>query len=121
MEERVWNDEKWASRQKLFREKVRIIERRIGQHEIGLQVFVQVTTERLGVLGAEVSFDAANGQVHHRQPPRRGVGLSPGDRNVAERPLGVFEPGEDAERAGLERAELAAMTNPATPPPRPLG
>ena len=40
---------------------VRIVERRIGQHVIGLEVFVQVAAERVGVLGAVVAFDAANG------------------------------------------------------------
>ena len=42
---------------------VRIVERRIGQHIFGLEVFVRVAAERVGVLRAEVAFDAAIGQV----------------------------------------------------------
>lgn len=70
---------------------VGIVERRIGQHVIGLEVFVQVAAERVGVFGAEVAFDAANGQVHHRQPPRRRVGLLTVDRDVADPPAMLFD------------------------------
>ena len=62
---------------------VRIVERRIGRHVIGLAVFVQVAAERVGVFGAEVAFDAAKGRVHHCQPPRRRVGLLLVGCNVA--------------------------------------
>ena len=39
----------------------------------------------------EVAFDAANGQVHHRQAPRRRVGPLPLDRDVADPPAMLFD------------------------------
>ncbi len=40
---------------------------------------------------AKVAFDAAKGQVLHRQPPSRRVGLLPVDRDVADPPAMLFE------------------------------
>ena len=70
---------------------VAIVERRIGQHEIGLQVLVQVAAEAVGVFGPEVAVDAANGKVHHRQPPRGRVRLLAVDGNVADPPAVLLD------------------------------
>ena len=45
---------------------------------------MQVVVEGVGVLGAEVGLDAADGEVHHGQPPGGGVGLLAVDADVAE-------------------------------------
>src|SRR5581483_11075886 len=62
------------------------VEGRIGHHEVGLQILMQVAMEAVGVLGSEVGVDAANREVHLGEPPRGGVGLLPVDRDVAELP-----------------------------------
>ena len=45
------------------------VERRIGEDVVGLEVGVQVAQEGVGGLRAEVGLDAADGEVHVRQPP----------------------------------------------------
>lgn len=42
--------------------RIRSVASRIGDHELRLQVFVQVATERIRVLGTEVGLDAADRQ-----------------------------------------------------------
>lgn len=49
------------------------VERRIGEDVVGLEVGVQVAQEAVGGLAAEVGLDAADGEVHVRQPPGRGA------------------------------------------------
>src|SRR5258705_10270825 len=44
---------------------------------------MQIAPERVGVLGAEVGFDAANRELHHCKPARGGVALLPVDADVA--------------------------------------
>ena len=56
--------------------------RRIGEDVVGLEVGVQVAQEAVGGLRAKVGFDAADGEVHMRQPPGGGIGLLAEDRNV---------------------------------------
>ena len=48
---------------------VAVVEGRVGQDVVGLQVGVQVAVEAVGVLRAQVAVDAADGQVHLGQPP----------------------------------------------------
>ncbi len=60
------------------------VEGRVGEDVVGLQVLVQVAVEAVGVLGAEVGFDAANGEVHRGEPPGRRVGLLAVDADVAD-------------------------------------
>ena len=43
---------------------------------------MQVAQEAVGGLRSEVGLDAADGEVHVRQPPRRRVGLLAEDRDV---------------------------------------
>ena len=45
---------------------------------------MEVAAEGVGVLGAEVGLDAANGEIHHRQAAGGGVALLPVDADVAE-------------------------------------
>ncbi len=59
------------------------VEGRIGQDVIGLEVFVQVALEAVGGFEAEIAFDAADGEVHSRQPPRRGIAFLSEDADVA--------------------------------------
>ena len=49
------------------------VERRIGEHEVGAQVGVEILGERVGRAVAEVGLDAAEGEVHLGQLPG-GVG-----------------------------------------------
>ena len=63
---------------------VGIVERRIGDHIIGPQIGMQIAAEGVGMLGAKVGLDAADRQVHHRQPARGGVALLAVDRDVAQ-------------------------------------
>ena len=53
---------------------VGVVERRVGHHEVGLQVLVQVVVETVGLSPTEVGIDAPNGEVHLGQPPSRGFG-----------------------------------------------
>ena len=52
---------------------------------------MHVAAKRVGVHRAEIPFDAANSQVHHRQSLRCRVGLVPVDRNVADSPAMLFD------------------------------
>lgn len=54
---------------------VGIVERRVGHDEVGLEVFVQVRVEAVGLLGAEVGINAADGEVHLGEAPGGEVGL----------------------------------------------
>ena len=63
---------------------VAVVERRIGQDVVGLEVRVQVAVEAVGVLRPEVAVDAADGQVHLGQPPGGVVGLLAVDADVAD-------------------------------------
>lgn len=58
------------------------VERRVGEDEVGLQIFVQIVVEGVGVLLAEVSLDAPKGQVHVGELPGRRVGLLAVDGDV---------------------------------------
>ena len=49
------------------------VERRIGQDVVGLPILVQVGMETVGGFQAEISFDAANCEVHPCEPPRGGI------------------------------------------------
>ena len=62
---------------------VAVVERRVGEDVVGLEVRVQVAVEAVGVFLAEVAVDAANGEVHLGQPPGRVVRLLAVDADVA--------------------------------------
>ena len=59
------------------------VEGRIGEDEVGLQVGVAVVVE--GVAVGDLAVDAADGEVHLRQPPGGVVGLLPVDGDVGRR------------------------------------
>jgi len=61
---------------------VAVIERRVGQDEIGLQILVEVAVEAAGVLLAEIAVDAADREIHLRQAPGRVIRLLAVDGNV---------------------------------------
>jgi hypothetical protein len=68
------------------------VERRVGEDEVGPQVRVLVAGEGVGGLFAQVEVDAADGEVHRRQPPGGGVGFLPVDGHVAQlAPVGLDE------------------------------
>ena len=52
---------------------VAVVERRIGEDVVGLEVGVQVVVEGVGV--RDLGVDAADGEVHLGQPPGGVVGL----------------------------------------------
>ena len=53
---------------------------------------MQIAAEAVGMFRAEIALDPTNGEVHHRQPPRGGVGLLAVDRDVANPPaVGLHE------------------------------
>ena len=61
---------------------VAVVERRVGQHEVGPQVREAVVVEAVAVVN--VGVDAADGQVHLGQPPRGVVRLLAVDADVAQ-------------------------------------
>ena len=69
---------------KAFAAPVAHVEGRIGEDEIGAQVFVQVVVKTVRMLTAKVSVQSSDGQVHHGQPPGGGVGLLAVDGDVAQ-------------------------------------
>ncbi len=52
---------------------VAVVERRVGQDEVGPQVGVQIAVEGVVAVVAEVGVDAPQGEVHLGQPPSGGV------------------------------------------------
>ena len=73
-----------SARRRRLRDPVAVVERRIGEDEVGLQVGMEIALEGVGVLGAEIGFDAANGEVHLGEAPGGGVALLAVDADVAE-------------------------------------
>ena len=65
-----------------FAAPVAVVEGRVGQHVVGLEVGVPVVVE--GVAVRDLRVDAADGEVHLGQSPGGVVGLLPVDRDVAE-------------------------------------
>ena len=45
---------------------------------------MEIAPEGVGLLFAEIGFDAADGEVHHGEAPRGGVALLAVDADVAE-------------------------------------
>ena len=65
------------------------VEGRIGEDGVGLQILVQIVVEAVGLVGAEVGVDAADGEVHPGQLPGGGGGLLAIDGDIAQ-PAAVF-------------------------------
>jgi hypothetical protein len=63
---------------------ITVIEGRVGQHEVGLQIGVLVIVEAVAV--GDLRIDPPDGEVHLRQPPRRVVGFLPVDGDIADPP-----------------------------------
>jgi hypothetical protein len=82
-----------------------VVEGRIGKDVVGLEVGVQVVVEAVGMFRAEVALDAANRQVHLRQPPGGVVGFLAVDRDVADAPAVGFD-----EALGLDEHPAGAAT-----------
>jgi hypothetical protein len=61
---------------------VAVVEGRVGQHVVGLEVGVPVVVE--GVAVRDLRVDAADGEVHLGEPPGGVVGLLAVDGDVAE-------------------------------------
>ena len=59
------------------------VEGRVGEDVVGAQVGVEVAVEAVGVFGAEVAVDAAQGEVHASEAPGGGVTLLAEDLEVA--------------------------------------
>src|SRR5206468_9510580 len=68
----------------VFAEPVGVVEGRIGEDEIGAQIGMEIAPEGVGMVFAEIGFDAANGEVHHGEAARGGVTLLAVDADVAE-------------------------------------
>ena len=68
----------------VFAAPVGVVEGRVGEDEVGLQIGMEVAVEGVGVLFAEIGVDAADGEVHHGQAPGGGVALLAVDADVAE-------------------------------------
>jgi len=64
--------------------KLKEVERRVGQDEVGPQIGELVVGEGVAGLTAQVEVDAADGQVHRRQAPGGGVRFLPVDGHVAD-------------------------------------
>ena len=63
---------------------VGVVEGRVGEDVVGAQVGMEVAAERVGVLGAKVGLNAAQGEVHHGEAAGGGVALLAVDADVAE-------------------------------------
>ena len=68
----------------VFAEPVGVVEGRIGEDEVGAQIGMEIAPEGVGLLFAEIGFDAADGEVHHGEAARGGVALLAVDADVAE-------------------------------------
>ena len=56
----------------------------IGEHVVGAQIGIEITPEGVGVFGAEVGFDAAQGEIHDGEAAGGGVALLAVDADIAE-------------------------------------
>ncbi len=65
-------------------EPVGIVEGRIGEDVVGSKIWMKVAAKSIGVLRAEIRFDATQSEVHDRQPARGRVALLAIDADVAE-------------------------------------
>ncbi len=68
----------------VFAEPVGVVEGRIGEDEVGAEIGMEIAPEGVGLLFAEIGFDAADGEVHHGEAARGGVALLTVDADVAE-------------------------------------
>ena len=68
----------------VFAEPVGVVEGRIGEHEVGAQIGMEIAPECVGLLFAEICFDAADGEVHHGEAARGGVAFLTVDADIAE-------------------------------------
>ena len=68
----------------VFAEPVGVVEGRIGEDEVGAQIGMEIAPEGVGLLFAEIGFDAADGEVHHGEAAGGGVALLTVDADVAE-------------------------------------
>src|SRR5437764_9692336 len=68
----------------VFAEPVGVVEGRIGEDEVGPEIGMKIAPEGVGLLFAEIGFDAADGEVHHGEAARGGVALLAVDADVAE-------------------------------------
>ena len=68
----------------VFAEPVGVVEGRIGEDEVGAEIGMEIAPEGVGVLFAEIGFDAADGEVHHGEAAGGGVALLAVDADVAE-------------------------------------
>ena len=59
------------------------VEGRVGHHEVGAQVRVQVIQQRVSRVASKIEVNAADGHVHGRQLPGGGVALLAIDADVA--------------------------------------
>src|SRR5947207_6031565 len=65
-------------------EPVGVVEGRIGEDEVGAEIGMEIAPEGVGLLFAEIGFDAADGEVHHGKAAGGGVALLTVDADVAE-------------------------------------
>src|SRR2546430_17688407 len=70
----------------VFAEPVGVVEGRIGEDEVGVEIGMQIAPEGVGLLLAEIGFDAADGEVHHSETAQGGVAPLPVDAYVVEIP-----------------------------------
>ena len=76
----------------MFAAPVADVERRVGDDEIGFQVFVRIVQERTFVVPFHLrAVDAADGEVHFRQPPGGLVAFLPVDGNIVDAALVFFD------------------------------
>src|SRR5438132_6966625 len=68
----------------VFAEPVGVVEGRIGEDEVGAEIGMEIAPESVGLLFAEIGFDAADGEVHHGEAAGGGVALLSVDADVAE-------------------------------------
>ena len=66
----------------VFAEPVGVVELRASEDVVGAEVGMEVAAEGVGVLGADVGFDAAHGEVHQGEAARGGRRILAEEREV---------------------------------------
>src|SRR5690606_14962325 len=95
----------------VFAKPVGIVKRWIREHVVGTQIWMEIATERVGVLWSQVCFDTAQSQIHQSQSARRGIAFLSIDADVTNLSAVGFD-----ELLGLDEHAARTATRVVNPP-----